>query len=165
MKLKRLSVSLFSASLLTGCVGFQDLEFSQVGTCNVKTTTSVEEINWGDADLIKIEIERNKFYPSLIELRWKTPYKLSLINKDNKRHWFTARKFFQNTKIEKISIDGEDFVENCVSTVALYEKSTTTLQIIPLDTGIFDFEVAHPLNTTLTILMGTGATNTIYVNR
>ena len=165
MRLKELSVSLFSVSLLAGCVGIQDLEFSQVGTCNLETVDSVEKINWGNADIIKVEIERDKFYPSLIEMRWKTPYKLTLINKDNKRHWFTARKFFQNTKIKKIAIDGVDFIENCVSSIALYEKSTTTLQVIPLDTGIFDFEIKHPLNTTLSILMGTGATNTIFVNR
>ena len=164
MKLKILFVSLLTSSFLSGCVGMLDVDTNLLANCNVNEDSEQTTSDWDNASVIKLEIENSKFHPSLIQLTRNEPYIISIDNRDNKEHWFTAVDFFSSSKIKKIEIDKDQVFEKCPSSILLKTKSKTSIYLVPRKVGIFDFENEHLFNSTLKFL-SVGENNFIFVDR
>jgi uncharacterized cupredoxin-like copper-binding protein len=79
-----------------------------LGADYVPYAGDVKNTDWKKMETITINLEEFFYEPGDLELKANTPYKLELINKGEKKHYYTAPEFYKAVATRKVqSRDGE----------------------------------------------------------
>ena len=146
---------------ITSCSSPLSIELSMSPCSNAELD---RDNDWSKAEIIDLQIEDNKFFPPIIQLKKDKAYIFSILNKDDTQQRFTAINFLKNSIVSKIYIDQEMEQNICPMSIPITPKKRSKIYLIPKISGDYEFENTNVLTSSLNLVWG-GPINLIFVNR
>ena len=115
--------------------------------CNENSSQLLEGVDWKQAKVLDLRIRQGHFSPTYLGLYIDQPYLLNIENADDVDHSFMAFDFFRAIAVAGVSAGGADFKEiKCIAGVTIPPKTVTSLRIVAVRDGTYEFDDSSIIN-------------------
>ena len=115
--------------------------------CEENSFQNLEGVDWNQAKVLDLRIRQGHFSPTYIGLYIDQPYLLNIENADDVDHSFMAFDFFRAIAVAGVSAGGADFKEiECLSGVTIPPKTVTSLRLVAVRDGTYEFDDSSIIN-------------------
>ncbi len=128
--------------------------------CAQVSKKALRKVNWTRVPEVNMRIRHGEFEPMIVQMKQGWPYVFRIRNRDDKDHYFTAKEFFRNMAVIRITIDGERQDDTCIARLRVPARQTAELRMVAAIDGRYEFEDAR---TRIPLLFSSGANGVIIV--
>lgn len=103
----------------------------------------VKAADWKKMETVTIEMgeqgEKLWYNPKEVKLKANQPYKLVLVNKGKKKHYFTAEQFYRSMALRKVETKDGEVKAPYITAIELKENGgTVEIYAVPVKSGTYD---------------------------
>ncbi len=114
--------------------------FSQFGFTGSTYITNAGEIvkstDWKKMQTVRVELDEFSYSPEILTFKAGQPYKLELVNAGDKKHYFTAPKFYKAIATRKVQSNKDGEIKAPYFTaIELMVGGQLDMYFVPVDKG------------------------------
>ena len=143
---KAMPIALFVLVVaLSGCASKED-RFANSGAGYVPGAAAVAGADWSRVETVAVELSEFEFSPATLNFRRGIPYRLRLVNRGQRTHYFVAAGFFRAIAVQKLAAPTGEVEAANLKSIALAPGTTKELFFIPVETGEFSIKCTAPFH-------------------